>query len=156
MIANLPRLSRRWRTVRSLSVRQWLWVAEALVVVPVVQLSLTRHGFKATVARLAQRSDRVADSTFTFHRDMAFSVRLVADRPVVGAVCLGRSLSLWFMLRRRGVDADVIIGADPQRSAGTLSAHAWVEVGGVPINDVADVRDRYGSFGVSLPRLSQT
>ncbi|MFZ4812311.1 MAG: lasso peptide biosynthesis B2 protein [Ilumatobacteraceae bacterium] len=149
------RLSRRWRALRSLSFRQWLWVVEASVVVPAVQLSLTRRGFKTTVARLARRSDRVAASTFTAHRDMALSVRLVADRPIVGSVCLGRSLSLWFMLRRRGVDADLIIGADPPRDSGMLAAHAWVEVGGVPVNDAPDVRERYGSFGVSLPKLSR-
>jgi hypothetical protein len=131
-----------------------VWVGEALVIVPWVARSLRKHGFKVTADRLAKRSDRASGSSFTSYAQMAKSVRLIADRPVIGAVCLGRSLTLWFMLRRRAVDALLVIGADMSADA-ELSAHAWVEVDGIPVNDVADVRDHYGSFDVSLPRLRQ-
>ena len=82
-------------------------------------------------------------------------MNLVAGRAVVGARCLGRSLALWFILRRRGIDAEFVIGADaPQR--GELQAHAWVEVAGVPVNDAPDVRKRFGGFDLRLPRLVET
>lgn len=77
----------------------------------------------------------------------------MAGRSVVGAPCLGRSLVLWFLLRRRGVDAELVIGAEAPRG-GELPAHAWVEVAGEPVNDALDVRDRFGSFGLQLPRLT--
>jgi hypothetical protein len=129
-------------------------VGEAFVIVPWVQHSLRKQGFKVTAGRLATRSDMVACTSFTSYPQMAKSVRLIADRPLIGAVCLGRSLTLWFMLRRRGVDACLIIGAGVSAGEG-LDAHAWVEVDGVPVNDVAYVRDHYGSFNISLPSLRQ-
>ncbi len=59
---------------------------------------------------------------------------------------------LWFLLRRRGVDAELVVGTLAPTDD-DLPAHAWVEVDGVPVNDDSDVRDRYGSFGLRLPRL---
>ena len=153
-VARRSFLSRRSATLRSLSWQQWLWAGEALTVVPRVERSLRKHGFKVTAARLAARSDSVASAAFVSYPQMAKSVRLVANRPVIGAVCLGRSLTLWSMLRRRGVDAQLVIGAGLIADQ-ELSAHAWVEVDGVPVNDVADVRERYGSFDIALPRLRQ-
>jgi Transglutaminase-like superfamily len=39
--------------------------------------------------------------------------------------CLHRSLALWWLLRRRGIDAELRIGA--RQEHGTFEAHAWVE-----------------------------
>src|SRR5262245_18955211 len=57
---------------------------------------------------------------------------------------LHRSLTLWFLLRRQGIVAELQIGvckADDQ-----LRAHAWVESGGLVLNDGADAKARYTSF----------
>jgi hypothetical protein len=62
-------------------------------------------------------------------------------------------VTLWFLLRRKGIDADLVIGA--ASSEGSLAAHAWVEVDGVPVNDSPDVSDRFGSFGIGFPRLAR-
>jgi hypothetical protein len=86
-------------------------------------------------------------------RASAEAVGIVAGRPVIGARCLGRSLVLWFLLRRRGIDAELVIGADLPQD-GALPAHAWVEVAGEPVNDAANVRERFGSFDLDLPRLA--
>ena len=83
---------------------------------------------------------------------MAEAVMLVAGRKVVGALCLGRSLLLWFLLRRRGMDAELVVGTKAPIDD-TWQAHAWVELDSKPVNDAADVRDQYGSFGLELPRL---
>lgn len=53
--------------------------------------------------------------------------------------CVARSLLTWGLSTRRGIDADIIIGVDPT----TRKAHAWVEVDGEPVDDTADVRERY-------------
>lgn len=49
------------------------------------------------------------------------------------ANCLEQSLVLWWMLRRHGIAADLLIGANKQ--AGRFEAHAWVEYFGVVLND---------------------
>jgi hypothetical protein len=83
---------------------------------------------------------------------MADAVSLVAGRKMVGALCLGRSLLLWYLLRRRGMDAELVVGAKSPVDEAWM-AHAWVELDGLPVNDAPDVRRHYASFDLGLPRL---
>ncbi len=58
--------------------------------------------------------------------------------------CLPESLTLWWLLRRRGIEADLRLGA---RKMGELfGAHAWVEYEGMVLNDTEDVRLIYVPF----------
>ena len=144
-----PRLAR----LRGLSGSQWWSIAVSVVLLAPIQLMLKTRGLKRTAGFLAARSDRplaVADRETAV--SMAEAVSLVAGRKVVGALCLGRSLLLWFLLRRRGMDAQLVIGAKAPVDDSWI-AHAWVELDSRPINDADDVRERYGSFGLDLPRL---
>lgn len=73
----------------------------------------------------------------------------IGARHTWGATCLTRSLLLIWLLRRRGVQTQLRIGV---RLAGDgLAAHAWVELGDVPVNDQADIRDRFAPFGDLVP-----
>jgi hypothetical protein len=148
-------MRRRLARLRALSTAQWLVVLSSLFLVPATQVSLRFRGFSRTartLARWSRRSPIPSDPEGA--RESAEAVNLVAGRAVVGARCLGRSLVLWFILRRRGIDAEFVIGADAPRK-GELEAHAWVEVAGVPVNDAPDVRERFGSFDLRLPRLAE-
>ena len=148
-------MRRRFARLRSLSTAQWRVVLASLVLVPAVQVSLRARGFKRTAGALAVRSQRMAVLTdAAVARPAADAVGLVAGRSVIGARCLGRSLVLWFLLRRRGIDAELVIGAAMPRG-GELPAHAWVEVAGEPVNDTSDVRERFGAFDLQLPRLEE-
>src|SRR5579862_7012736 len=49
------------------------------------------------------------------------------------AKCLEQSLVLFYLLRRKGIDVRLRLGAQPY----PFAAHAWVEFEGAPINDVA-------------------
>lgn len=147
-------MRRKWRRIRSLSFRQLRVLAASLMLMPMVQFALRRKGFSRTAGALAARSDRpVRTASPADVRELAVPVGMVASRKVVGAACLGRSLVLWFLARRRGFDVELVIGAAAPQD-GVLPAHAWVEYDGVPVNDSLDVRERFGSFEVQLPRLS--
>ncbi len=56
---------------------------------------------------------------------------------ISGMTCLHRSLTLGWMLNRRGVPAEIRIGVRDAR--GTFSAHAWVEVWGCRVGEPEDV-----------------
>lgn len=147
-------MGRRVARARALDIAQWRVVAASLVLVPAVRASLHLRGFGPTARVLARLSDRPASGALPRDpRSAAAAVAVVAGRSVVGTRCLGRSLVLWFLLRRRGVDAELVIGAAPP-GGGSLHAHAWVEVAGEPVNDEPDVRARFGSFDLPLPRLT--
>lgn len=142
--------------VRSLMKADWDSVAMSCILLPTIRLLLRRRGLQATASWLAIRSDVAAQPPDTDRCNrMAKSVSLVSNRPLIGASCLPRSLTIWFLLRRQGVDADIVIGAGPSQND-ELPAHAWVEVDGVPLNEPVDNRDRLGSFGLEFPRLTQS
>ena len=64
--------------------------------------------------------------------------------------CLTRSVTLWWILRRRGIDSALRLGV--RTAAGRLEAHAWVELGGLVLNDAADIAQRFAPFeGTNIP-----
>jgi hypothetical protein len=144
---------RKVRRVASLDRSQWLVVASALTLVPRIQFRMHRHGFRATAEALAEKSDGVSRTIdFQNAAKIADAVAVVAGRRFVGARCLGRSLTTWYLLRRRGMDAVLVIGVSSPDADGP-PAHAWVELDGTVVGDTDDVVDEFGSFGLQLPRL---
>jgi hypothetical protein len=143
----------RLQRIGALSAAQWRVVVISTVLLAPIQVMLKSRGLKRTASSLAARSDRplgVADTRVA--SEMADAVSLVAGRKMVGALCLGRSLLLWYLLRRRGMDAELVVGAKSPVDEAWM-AHAWVELDGLPVNDAPDVRQNYASFDLGLPRL---
>ncbi|MDA0352929.1 MAG: lasso peptide biosynthesis B2 protein [Chloroflexi bacterium] len=68
--------------------------------------------------------------------------------------CLARATFLWWLLRRRGVDAVVVIGS--RRDGATFEAHAWVEVDQVAVDDGPDVRERFAALEGSASVMGGT
>jgi hypothetical protein len=66
---------------------------------------------------------------------MARTVDAVARRLPVRSKCLPRSLALWTMLQRAGIDTSLRIG---MRTDGSGEAHAWLERDGSPIGEHVD------------------
>ena len=77
-------------------------------------------------------------------RTTARMAAAAARHGLVHGNCLSRSMALSWMLRRRGVPAELRIGAS--KEVREFEAHAWVEVEGEIINDADDVRERYVPF----------
>ena len=73
---------------------------------------------------------------------IARMVNAVAARMPLRITCLTRSVVLVEELRRRGMAADLRIGARVG-ARGALDAHAWVELDGRPVNDRADIAREY-------------
>lgn len=55
------------------------------------------------------------------------------------ALCLQRAFVLTYLLRRLGIPAEMVLGAQKL----PFKAHAWVEVHGVAINERSRVQDIY-------------
>ncbi len=71
-------------------------------------------------------------------------VTIAAGRGPFRASCLGRSLLLWWLLKRDGIETILRVGV--HRENGTLHAHAWVEYRGRPLNDADDIALRFPAF----------
>ena len=59
------------------------------------------------------------------------------------ASCLRQSLLIWWLLLRRGLAAELRIGAGNREE---FLAHAWVELEGRLVNERTDVTERYRPF----------
>lgn len=77
-------------------------------------------------------------------RALGEAVNAAARHTPFPATCLSRSLVLLWMLGRRGVAAQLCVGARLQN--GQLDAHAWVEILHQPVNDRPDVALVYPPF----------
>lgn len=86
------------------------------------------------------------DDTGTLAESQSASRMLDAAsrRGIVRGNCLSRSIALCWLLRRRGIPAQLKIGA--RKIGNQLEAHAWIEVAGHAINDSDDVQTRYAPF----------
>lgn len=68
-------------------------------------------------------------------------VRRAARHHLWKMACLPQALALRWLLAREGVSSAVVIGV--RKEAGTLEAHAWVEMDGKALGEPADVRERF-------------
>lgn len=131
----------RLRKILALTPAGRAFLARNLVLLPVVAALLRMVGFARTKALLARRSGRHGRLVPALApREIA---RLVdAPAALLGVGCLPRSLVLWHALGARAIAAEIRLGvAIPP--CGDLSAHAWVEFEGLPLNDAADVAEKF-------------
>lgn len=81
---------------------------------------------------------------FTESQSASRMLDAASRRGIVRGNCLSRSIALSWLLRRRGIPAQLRIGA--RKIDSQLEAHAWIEVAGRAINDSDDVQTRYAPF----------
>jgi Transglutaminase-like superfamily len=142
------------RAWRGLSPAERRSTRGALLALPAVRAGLRLFGYRRCHRWMARRPLPPALS-----RDEALVTALreavdrVARRLPGESSCLHRSLCLWWLLRRRGIATDLRIGVRKQLDGG-LEGHAWVERDGCPVNDDANVGERYAPFeGTALPEI---
>ncbi|WP_436798482.1 lasso peptide biosynthesis B2 protein [Mesorhizobium ventifaucium] len=77
-------------------------------------------------------------------QETARLVSIAAYRGSYSGNCLKRSMTLWFLLRRQGIEGELRIGT--RKAEGKFEAHAWVEYRGKVLNDTVDVGERFAAF----------
>ena len=134
----------------------------AAVLLPVISISLKMRGFGATQEFLL-RSFPIASQT-----SQQDSIHVVDDRKLTeltsrmvnaairhvwrASTCLEKSLTLWWLLGRRGIACDVRIGA--RKQGGKFEAHAWLERDGVAVNEPQEEHRHYAAFDAAFPLQS--
>jgi hypothetical protein len=126
-------------------------LAWCLVLIPWVVIGIRLFGFRRTKSALDRWSQTPGsavapppDEAAARARTVARIAGIAAGRGPVRATCLRRSLLIWWLLRRDGIDAEIRIGV--RRDGEDLSAHAWVEHRGVPVGETDDLESRYDHF----------
>jgi len=107
-----------------------------------LKLSLKVAGFERTwrwIREHAERVERVGDGDPSAVAATEYAVAMAAALYPGRAACLERSLTLYWHLRRRGIDVRYRMGVQMY----PFIAHAWVEYRGQPINDVPEHVKRF-------------
>jgi hypothetical protein len=99
-------------------------------------------GWKQTLGRLT-RTTNIRPFTEGL-REARSALARVSRHTGLNGTCLTRSLTLYWLLRRRGISTDLRLGA--RQRDNIFQAHAWLEYHGRVINDAADVAEGYAVF----------
>jgi len=129
----------------------------ALFLLPIVALSLRWRGFRGTqtmLERFPSNGGPSEDSAETDRRAaMTAHMISVADRSgLVHPSCLAKSLTLWWLLMRQGIAADLRIGI--RRENEKMAAHAWVERKGTALNEPEEHHRHYAAFDAEFSSMS--
>jgi len=126
---------------------------------PAIGVALRLLGFRRTSRLLGGSAGSAATSANISAESQAVAMRLgqlvsIASRHgPYAATCLRQSLALSWLLRRRGLPAEVRVGVG--KNDGRVLAHAWVELAGRVINDHPAIAAEYAAYREldrSLPR----
>ena len=146
----------KWRKVWRLSwPERWL-LLRAVFVLPAVAALVRLGGVRrcqtilARLSPVGKKSHYVeGESAEALARTVARMVRAASAHGPFHANCLQQSLTLWCLLRRRGIMGDLRIGT--RKEEGRFEAHAWIEFAGVALNESRDVHARFTAFDQPLP-----
>ncbi len=142
-------LRRKAETWQSLSKNDRALVIRAMFLLPIVATSLKTVGLRRTRSWLGRSglgpTIPSTEQTRANVRRAAQMVAVACRRHPLRSSCLPRTIVLWSVLRRRGIDADVRIGVRSD-SQGEFQAHAWLEWNGEVLNDDAEIGSQYLPF----------
>jgi hypothetical protein len=128
----------------------------AIVLLPLVALSLRWRGFRATQATLQQFLSNPGQEidTASTNKCVALTAHMVnaADRHgLVHPSCLAKSMTLWWLLGRQGIASHLRIGI--RKEDEKFEAHAWVERDGAALNEPDEHHHHYAAFDAALSAL---
>ena len=128
----------------------------AVVLLPLVALSLRWRGFTATQAalqRFLSNANSECDAAL-MSKVAAMTAHMVnaADRHgLVHPSCLAKSLTLWWLLGRQGIPSQLRIGI--RKDEEKFAAHAWVEREGAALNEPDEHHHHYAAFDAAFTSL---
>lgn len=142
MKAFWSRATRRVRRVRAAGREaDWLLLAQMTAfgaAVPLLMRMKVPH-LQRLLGRGRRHSDAEAVNTAAVLRHFTLARGVAA--PLVGSGCLTRGLTLYYFLRRRGVDVNLTFGM--ARIDGRFIGHCWLARQGVPFLERDDPRQHY-------------
>jgi hypothetical protein len=155
MTAGGQPLSEKWRRFRRRPPEDRTLILRAVLFLALTRAGLRLLGFlrwKRVLVSLSRRPRLPRILPVEALRETAVrAARAVRSAELHGPAnpnCLERSLTLWWLLRRSGVDSELHIGA--RKEGARLEAHAWVELAGQVLNDGAEVYQRYARFDAPI------
>ena len=137
-------------------------LVQIVLLLPTIGVALSLLGFRKT-SSLLRRSSLIPATTSprvvgngpkpSPHR-IARLVDIAARHGIGRATCLRQSLLLYWLLKKNGFDAELIVGA--RKEGSSLVAHSWVEIDAVPLNEREGVARDYAVFSPASATMQAT
>lgn len=140
----------KWQKFRGLTSRQRREFLSGLALLPLAAAMLRLIGFPRLHRMIARKGPYTAPSwsidsaALEDARSSARMVQAAARYGVLHGNCLSQSLTLWWILRRKKLAAELRLGA--RKGENGLDAHAWVELDGRIVNGSEDIPMFYAPF----------
>lgn len=126
----------------------------AAALLPVISASLRLRGFRKTQLSLQRRASTrnvAPDDALATARLIARMVRVAVGSGLGHPTCLEESLTLWWLLARRGITSELRVGV--RKSGEKMEAHAWVECEGGALNEPEDAHENFAAFDAALSSI---
>ena len=132
----------KWRRFREMRPGERVLLAKAWLGLQMAWLALRILPFPSIQSRLKNGNlGRPHGYAATSPVDLGRLIDMASRISPLPTTCLTRSVVMCWMLRRRGIAHELVIGVR-QVEAG-LQAHAWVECKGSPVNDSGDIAAQF-------------
>ena len=127
----------------------------AAALLPLISLSLRLRGFRKTQAFLQKFLSLPGHSTdppASSRADLTVRMVRAAVRNSLGhPTCLDESMTLWWLLERQGIGAELKVGV--RKDGEKFEAHAWVERDGLALNEPESKHKHFAAFDAALASL---
>jgi hypothetical protein len=137
----------RLKKLSRLDADEWRILLAASWLLPATALSLRVFGYRRTRAwmdrHVSSNQSGPADAATEAAR-VARLVSVAAHRGPYRANCLRQALVAWWLLGRRGIETNLVVGVRKDEQG--FAAHAWVEFNGDVIIGGADSPERFQSM----------
>ena len=137
------------RKLRALTLREWRLLLVAVVMLPVVALSLRLAGYNRTKKLL---SEFISKKTHHKNSQQPGQAKVIARMVFIAARygpyranCLKQSMVLWWLLGRRGLESEIRFGIRKGLEE-EFGAHAWVEYEGINLIDSEALQEQVAQF----------
>ena len=145
-------MKRRVEQLIELSLFEWQMMLVAMLLLPVVALSLRIVEYNKTKNILGRfisdESGQKKPETPEIERAcvIARMVDVASGHGPYRANCLKQSMVLWWMLAWHGISSEIIFGV-PKEKKDSFGAHAWVKCCGINMSDTEKIQQRFLAFG---------
>ena len=127
-------IKKRFNQLKTLSLLEWQLLVTSAILLPLTALWLHLFGLKRTQQFMkyftpaAPKTSPRKEEELRYGQMVARMVSVAANHGLYRANCLKKSLVLCWLLKRKGIKADLHIGV--QKKGELLDAHSWVEISG--------------------------
>ena len=144
---------RKWQKFQELSWAEKFLLAQALLLLPINVLGLRILGFRRWQSVLERMIASPTNTTDVVAAQGIARIVNSASAQIFRNVCLPRSMTLWWMLGRRGIASELRIGV--RKEDHIFTAHAWLECQGMVLNDSAEVGNNFTPFAERFDLINE-